>query len=94
MRVALAIQAITHWMSDDGFLRRIAVQLPQPFIYGDVMRLTGSVTDKYTQRSGDQTYHAVDVTLRGTNQRGESVLDAQAVVYLPERGMPVSLPVA
>lgn len=93
MRVALAIHGLTHWMGDDGFLRRIAVQLPQPFIYGDVMRLSGTVTDKFTQQVGDRTYHAVEVSLRGINQLNESVLDARAVVYLPEPGMPVTLPV-
>lgn len=94
MRVALAIQAITNWMGDDGFLRRISVQLPAPYIYGDVMRLSGSVTDKFTQQIGDQSYNAVEVTLQGINQLGETVLDAQAIVYLSDPGEPVALPVA
>jgi acyl dehydratase len=94
MRVALAIQALTNWMGDDGFLRRIAVQLPNPFIYGDAMRLGGSVTDKFTQQIGNQTYNAVEVALHGINQLGESALEAQAIVYLPDAGMPVVLPVA
>ncbi len=93
MRVALAIQAITHWMGDDAFLRRIAVQLPQPFIYGDVMRLGGEITDKFSQQINGRTYNAVEVTLRGVNQLDETVLSAQAVVFLADRGVPVALPI-
>lgn len=94
MRAALAIQALTHWMGDDAFLRRIAVQLPQPFIYGDVMRLGGSVTDKFSQQINGRTCNAVEVSVRGVNQLDETVLSAQALVYLADRGMPVALPIA
>lgn len=93
MRVALASQAVTHWMGDDAFLRRLSVELPNPFIYGDVMRLSGEVSDKFTQEINGKTYHAVELTLSGVNQLGESVLDGKAIVYLPEPGKPVSLPV-
>src|SRR3712207_9470988 len=64
----------THWMGDDGFLRRLSVQLPNPFIYGDVMRLGGTVSDRYTQHVRGQTYHAVELALSGVNQLGETVL--------------------
>ena len=94
MRAALAIQALTHWMGDDAFLRRISVQLPKPFIYGDVMRVSGEVADKFTQQIDGRTYNAVEVTVRGVNQLDETVLSAQAVVYLADRGMPVALPIA
>ena len=93
MRVALAGQLITHWMGDDGFLRRLSVQLPNPFIYGDVMRLGGTVSDRYTQQVRGQTYHAVELSLSGVNQLGETVLSGEAVVYLPEPGKPVVLPI-
>lgn len=93
MRAALAIQALTTWMGDDAFLRRISVQLPQPFIYGDVMRLGGEVTDKFSQQIGNRAYNAVEVTVRGVNQLDEAVLSAQAIVYLADRGVPVALPV-
>ena len=93
MRVALAGHLITHWMGDEGFLRRLSVQLPHPFMYGDVMRLGGTVSDSYTQRLGGQVYHAVEVTLSGVNQLGETVLSGEAVVYLPDPGKPVVLPI-
>lgn len=93
MRVALAGQLVTHWMGDEGFLRRLSVRLPNPFVYGDTMRLGGSVGDTFTQISNGRTYHAVALTLSGVNQLGEHVLTGEALVYLPEPGKPVVLPV-
>ena len=93
MRVALAGQLLTHWMGDDGFLRRLSVQLPAPFIYGDVMRLGGTVRDRYTQHIGRNAHEAVDIELSGVNQLGETVLSGEAVVYLPQPGKPVVLPI-
>jgi acyl dehydratase len=93
MRVGLATHLLTNWMGDDAFLRRISVQLPNPFIYGDVMRLSGEVTDKFTQQIGDHTYNAVEISLSGVNQLGETVLSGSATVFLPNPGFPVELPV-
>ncbi|MBI3978081.1 MAG: MaoC family dehydratase N-terminal domain-containing protein [Chloroflexi bacterium] len=93
MRLALASQLITHWMGDDAFLRRLSVSLPNPFIYGDTMRLTGSVRDKFTQQHGGRTYYAVEVEISGTNQLGETVLAGTAQVFLPRSGEQVVLPI-
>ena len=93
MRVALAGHLMTHWMGDDGFLRQLTVDLPNPFMYGDVMRLGGTVADKFTQEIGGRQYNAVAVEITGTNQIDETVLSGNATVFLPEPGHPVSLPV-
>ena len=93
MRVALAGHLMTHWMGDDGFLRQLAVDLPNPFMYGDVMRLGGRVADKFSQEIGGRQYNAVAIDIAGTNQIGETVLSGNATVFLPEPGHPVSLPV-
>jgi acyl dehydratase len=93
MRVALATHLITNWMGDDAFLRRIQVELPNPFIYGDVMRLSGQVSDKFQQQIGAETYNAVEISLNGVNQLGETVLTGSATVYLPNPGFPVELPI-
>lgn len=92
--VTLAGQYVTHWMGDDAFLRQLSVRVHQPFRYGDALRLTGTVTDRFTASDGAGTrYHAVILRVAGRNQLDEPVADADAVVFLPERGKPVRLPV-
>lgn len=92
-RACLAAQVVTDWMSDDGFLRSLDVELPSYFIYGDTLWLTGEVTDKYKERIGAATYYAVDVRLRGVNQLGETIVRGTAAVYLPNPGSPVEIPI-
>ena len=92
-RVCLAGQVLTHWMGDDAFLRRLDIELPNHFLYGDTMWLSGQVTDKYKERVGGAIYHAVDVEVRGTNQLGESVARGSATVYFPSPGHPVDIPI-
>jgi acyl dehydratase len=92
--VTLAGQHVTHWMGDDAFLRQLAVRIMQPFRYGDALRLTGMVIDRYTATDEARTrYHAVTLRVVGRNQLDEPVLEAHAVVFLPDHGKPVRLPV-
>jgi hypothetical protein len=91
--VCLAGQVLTHWMGDDGFLRALDVDLPNHFLYGDTMWLSGEVTDKYKEKVGNEVYYAVAARLNGTNQLGETVAVGSAVVYLPSPGHPVALPI-
>ncbi len=92
-RVALAGQLLTDWMGDDGFLRKLSVSLPAPWVYGDTMWLNGMVSKKYQEPMGSEVYNAVDVRIMGTNQLKETVLTGEATVYLPEPGKPVTLPI-
>lgn len=90
---ALAVQLITTWMGDDAFLRRLAVSLETPCLYGDSILLSGQVGDKFVQRIGGKRYFGVWLEISGTNQLSERVLDAQGLVFLPARGHPIELPV-
>ena len=90
---ALVVQFITTWMGDDAFLRHLALSLEAPVLYGDSIRLSGEVADKFTQRIGGRRYHAVWLEIAGTNQLAERVLHAEGLVFLPARGHPVELPV-
>lgn len=92
-RACTAGQVITDWMGDDGFVRSMDVSLPNHFLYGDTMWLTAKVTDKYQEQVEDQTYHAVKVQVVGTNQLKEIILKCDSVIYLPNPGCPVSLPI-
>ncbi len=90
----LAGQHVTHWMGDDAFLRQLSVRILQPFVYGDALRLSGTVIDRYTVTDEVQArYHAITLRVTGTNQLGEPVVEAYAVVFLPDHGKPVRLPV-
>lgn len=92
--VTLAGQHVTHWMGDDGFLRQLNVRLHRSFRYGDVLRLAGTVVDRDIRTDDAKNrYHAVTLHVTGTNQLGETVTEASAVVFLPDRGKPVRLPV-
>jgi acyl dehydratase len=92
--VTLAGQHVTHWMGDDGFLRQLSVRIQRPFRYGDVLRLTGTVADRDTRsdQAGNR-YHAATLRVAGTNQLDETVVEADGLVFLPDRGKPVRLPV-
>lgn len=91
--VALAAQLITTWMGDDAFLRHLSASLEVPVLYGDTLWLTGRVTGKFSQPAGDRCYFAVSVDVRGVNQLGQQAFSATAIVFLPERGHPLRLPI-
>ena len=93
MRFALAGQVVTNWMGDLGFLRRMSLDLPNHFLYEDTMWLSGEVTSKFNEQVGETEYSAVEVKLSGHNQLGQTLVDGTAVVYLPERGFLVGLPI-
>jgi hypothetical protein len=93
LRFALAAQIVTNWIGDLGFLRRLSLNLPNHFLYGDTMWLTGEVTKKRTEEVGSGEYNAVEIRISGTNQLGETLVDGIAVVYLPEKGFLVGLPI-
>lgn len=70
------------------------MRILQPFVYGDALRLSGTVIDRYTVTDEVQArYHAITLRVTGTNQLGEPVVEAYAVVFLPDHGKPVRLPV-
>ncbi|WP_084597718.1 FAS1-like dehydratase domain-containing protein [Micromonospora chokoriensis] len=91
---ALVGQFVTNWMGDDAFLRRLAVRFGEPLLYGDSLSLSASVSDRYRLTDERRTeYFAVALRITGRNQLAGEVLNADAVVLLPEPGKPVELPV-
>lgn len=91
--VALIGQAITNWMSDESFLRKLTVKIMKPYLYGDTLWIRGVVTDKYKEKIDGEMYRVVEVTIDGTNQLDETIASANGKVYFSDRGYPVSLPV-
>jgi hypothetical protein len=81
---------VTDWMGDDAWLWKLDCELRLFNYVGDATWLTGEVTRKYLA-DGDRP--AVDLEIRGTNQRGLVTCPGHATVLLPSREHgPVRLP--
>lgn len=79
MRFAWVGPLITNWMGDDGFLKRLYVQVRAPGLYGDLVSYAAKVTDKH-DASG-----LVQLDITGTNQKGIVTTAGNAEVVLPRR---------
>lgn len=89
-RIAWMAHLITHWMGDDGFLRKLDGQFRLFNYYGDTTWVKGKVTKKYVR---DTTEHLVDIDISCVNQKGETHAPGHATVILPSRVHgPVVLP--
>ncbi|MEE8076144.1 MAG: MaoC family dehydratase N-terminal domain-containing protein [Candidatus Binatia bacterium] len=80
MRFAWVSPLVTNWMGDNGFLRKLYVQVRTPNIYGDVTWYRGKVAGKV--RDGKSV---VKVQITGVNQAGETTTQGNAEVVLPTR---------
>jgi len=93
-RMTMSNQLLANWMGDDGFLRRISMQVRKPNYYGDTQWYTGEVVKKYKDKVADIEYGALDVIISVTNQVGEDTLPGKATIYLPSRELgEVMLPI-
>ena len=80
---------VTHWMGDDGFLRKLHAEFRMFNYYGDTTWVKGKVTNKYV-KDGE---HMVDIELACINQLGENHGPGSATVILPSKVHgPVVLP--
>jgi acyl dehydratase len=80
-RVSWLGHLMTDWIGDDGFLKRLNVQVRKHNIIGDLTTCSGTVTRKWLD--GDE--HLVEVAVAGSNQRGEQTAVGIAVAALPSR---------
>jgi acyl dehydratase len=80
-RVAWMSQMLTDWIGDDGFLRRLNVQIRRHNVVGDVVWCRGKVSGKRMEEG--RAIIACDVW--GDNQNGELSVKGTAEVELPIR---------
>ncbi|MFH0748993.1 MAG: MaoC family dehydratase N-terminal domain-containing protein [Candidatus Bathyarchaeota archaeon] len=92
-RACATSHLLSNWMGDDGFLRRVELQLRKPSFYGDTTWFYAEVVKKYKDKVGNEEYGAVDIKITGTNELGEVCAPGIATVYLPLQTNPVKLPV-
>lgn len=79
MRFAWVAPMVTNWMGDNGFLRKLDVQVAAPGLYGDVTTYEAVVSGK------DETNGIVTLDITGTNQTGQVSTKGTALVELPRK---------
>ena len=72
---------LSNWMGDDGFLKRMYIELRRFNVVGDTTWCRGKITGK-RQENGECL---VDLEIRGENQRKEITTTGTAVVRLPSK---------
>jgi acyl dehydratase len=81
MRFAWVAPLVTNWMGDNGFLRKLYVQVRTPNIYGDTTWYRGKIVEK-TVEDGKGIVR-LDIT--GVNQVGITTTQGRAEVMLQLR---------
>lgn len=81
-RISWMGHMMTNWMGDDGFFRKLEVQLRRFNVLGDTTWCKGRVAQKFE----DKGQFLVECEVWAENQRGETIALGRAVVALPSRG--------
>jgi acyl dehydratase len=76
------LHLLTNWIGDAGWVKRASAEYRRFVYHSDVVRLTGTVVDKYVDADGESV---VDVRTTALNQRGEDVMPGRATLALPAR---------
>jgi hypothetical protein len=82
MRETWLIHLCTDWMGDDAWLWKLDCQFRKFNYVGDTHRMRGRVTRKFLAEGGRP---AVDLSIWGDNQRGETTTPGHATILLPSR---------
>jgi acyl dehydratase len=80
-RISWLGHLMTNWIGDQGFLRRLNVQVRHHNIVGDLTTCEGTVTRTWVEDDA----HLVEVSVRGVNQNGETTVVGTAIAELPAR---------
>jgi len=90
MRETWLVHLCTDWMGDDAWLWKLDVEFRKFNYVGDTHWMRGEVVRKYL---ADGDHPAVDLEIRGENQRGDVTCPGHATILLPSREHgPVRLP--
>lgn len=81
MRFAWICPLVVNWMGDEGFLRRLYVQVKAPNIYGDTTWYRGKIAEKRVEKG----VGVVKLEITGVNQAGVMTTQGRAEVALPTR---------
>lgn len=78
-RIAWFDHALSDWMGDDGWIRRLNVQLRAPNFIGDTTWIRASIVSKVDDD------RCIELEMRAEDQRGRVTAIGQAEVVLPSR---------
>jgi acyl dehydratase len=81
LRYAYLVNALRDWVGDEAVIREVGCEYRAINQKGDVLTVTGKVTEKTTVEGEDRLRLEVDVV----NQDGASTCPGHAVVVLPRR---------
>jgi hypothetical protein len=81
-RCSWLTQHLTNWMGDDGFLANHKAQIRHHNVVGDVVKITGKVTGKFTDELGRT---CVTVEQQARNQHGDLSATGVGTVVLQSR---------
>ena len=81
-RISWLGHLMTNWTGDDGWLKKLRVEVRRFNIMGDTQWCKGKVTKKYIHNDE----HIVECDIWAENQRGEITAPGSATVILPSRG--------
>jgi acyl dehydratase len=80
-RQALLMRMLTDWIGPRGRLRKISVRHTYSTFEGDLMRFSGTITEKSTDPSDPW----IACELNGTNQEDRQILTGRCTLTLPRR---------
>jgi acyl dehydratase len=83
-RISWISHALTNWMGDDGFLKKLHVEIRLPNIIGDATYCKGKIVKKY--KEGED--HLVDLEAWAENMRGEITAPGRATIKLLSKEVP------
>ena len=82
-RTSWLTTAVTNWMGDAAFLKRLRGEMRRFNIVGDTTWCKGKIARKY-EKDG---YALVDIDIWAENQRGEVTAPGIATVMLPSKDL-------
>lgn len=82
-RVCWLGHLLTNWMGDDGFLKKLYVELRRFNMLGDTTWCKGRIARKYIE-NGERL---VDIECWGENQRREITMPGHATIILPHKSL-------
>ncbi len=82
LRYAYIVNALHDWIGDEADIREVGCQYRAINQKGDVLTVTGKVTEKKNEEGENRVYLETNVV----NQDGEPTCPGHAIVVLPSRG--------
>lgn len=81
MHEAYISEAVSNWMGDSGFIKKLSHRHRKPSYHGDVIHTEGTVVRKYLQEGEP----LVELKISTLNQHGTEICPSTAIVKLPSK---------